>query len=269
MKKGILFILVIAVAFVGCKKDEETNGGDIIVKTKLSGSANFLMGVTVKIFNIDNPPASLAYEGLTGSLGNVDVRDLPEGQYRIEASYTDSGSGNAENYEADTTVTITNGGSLTIDLTLACTNCCNLSCGANGTLINANGVCACDCDAGYEGASCDTLSRDKFLGTWSVNDNCSASGSAVYSVNIAPGTAVDRILIANFWNAYSAPVVATVSGNTLTIASQDPDNDGYLVSGMGTYSITGTTATISLAYTVQDTSSNPPISDVCSTVYTK
>ena len=66
-----------------------------------------------------------------------------------------------------------------------------------------------------------------------------------------PGQLLE-VNIANFGNAFSNDVTATVNGTHITIASQSPDNDGRLVSGSGTlagntiqmsYSIAGATST--------------------------
>ena len=46
------------------------------------------------------------------------------------------------------------------------------------------------------------------------------------------------------------PVVASVDGNDITIASQDPDSDGYLVSGSGSMNAAGTV--LSITFTLSD-----------------
>lgn len=103
----------------------------------------------------------------------------------------------------------------------------------NGTY----GSGACTCDAGYEGDACDTESRDKMTGSYAVDDACSASGAASYTCEISEAsTAADAILISNFWAVFAANVTATVDGDQITIANQEPDGDGYTVSGSGTYS---------------------------------
>lgn len=143
--------------------------------------------------------------------------------------------------------------------------CEDVTC-VNGTAVASGDNCNCDCDAGYEGDDCTTLSRTKFVGTYTVADACSESGAGTYTVTItASSTEVDKVLISNFWGAYSNNVIATVDGNTLTIANQDPDSDGYPVSGTGTYSATNNTITVN--YTVTETASGD--TDVCQATYTK
>ena len=131
-----------------------------------------------------------------------------------------------------------------------------------------DGVCnsgTCSCAAGYEGTDCSTLSRDKFIGTWNVVGNMAgangaASGPDNYTATItASSTDVTKVLIANMWGAFTNATVATIDGNTITIALQQPDNDGFTVEGSGT--ISGTT--ISMQYTVKDTNSSPNPTEVC------
>ncbi len=144
--------------------------------------------------------------------------------------------------------------------------CKDVLCAATGVATDINGTCSCVCDSGYEGTDCATLSRAKFVGTYSVADACSASGSAAYTVTItASATDETRVLLSNFWDFYAANVVATVEGNTITIASQDPDNDGFPVAGTGTYSASANTITFNYTVTETATSQN----DVCQATYTK
>jgi hypothetical protein len=144
--------------------------------------------------------------------------------------------------------------------------CKDVTCAATGVATEVNASCSCVCDSGYEGTDCATLSRAKFIGTYTVSDACSASGSANYTVTIAASSTDEtRVLIGNFWNSYAANVTATVDGNTLTIANQDPDSDGYPVQGTATYNTTANTITIN--YTVTETASGD--NDVCQATFTK
>lgn len=120
----------------------------------------------------------------------------------------------------------------------------------------------CDCPSGYEGTLCETEIRAKFKGTWTVLDNCSQSGTSGYSVSVVNGTALNEVNITNFWGAFTAPVKATVTGNTISVASQQPDNDGWFVSGQG--SVSGNTMTWN--YTITSPAGQ---SDVCTATWTK
>jgi len=126
--------------------------------------------------------------------------------------------------------------------------CKDVVCLNSGTCIDGT----CDCATGYEGSDCGTLSTDKFTDTWTVNEDCSSSAPASYIVSISNGAAVNQVTITNVWDAFSNSVVATVEGSTITIATQEPDSDGFTVSGSGTISSDGNTITMN--YTVTDTS---------------
>ena len=151
-------------------------------------------------------------------------------------------------------------------LMTSCTSdpCKDVTCENAGVATEDGENCSCVCAAGYEGTSCETLSRVKFLSSYSVSDACSASGAVTYSVTIsASSTEETKVLISNFWDNFTNPVVASVDGNAITIASQTPDNDGFAVSGNGT--INGNV--ITLNYSVVDNSNGD--SDVCNGTFTK
>ena len=139
--------------------------------------------------------------------------------------------------------------------------CKDVNCGANGICIDGT----CECDPGYEGTNCEIESRAKFLGTWTANDNCTSSGTPSYIVTISTSTTnAQSVRIANFWDAFQNAVNATITGNTINIPLQEPDNDDFTVSGSGT--INGNT--ITLTYTVTDTSVGGG-TDNCSSTWTK
>ncbi len=138
--------------------------------------------------------------------------------------------------------------------------CKDVACLNGGTCISGT----CDCATGYEGTDCSTESRTKFLGTWTANDGCSSSGNSSYIVTISNGATVTDLNITNFWDAFTNSVKATVTGNTINIASQEPDNDNFFVSGQG--SITGNTITWS--YTIDGSAAGSGV-DVCTSSWTK
>ncbi|MBK8565985.1 MAG: hypothetical protein IPN76_22250 [Saprospiraceae bacterium] len=84
----------------------------------------------------------------------------------------------------------------------------------------------------------DTPDRDKFLGSYNVNENCS-SGNFNYSITITESAnSEDAIVIGNFGD-YSVNVRATVSGNNITF---NDTQDAITFSGSG--NISGSTLTI-------------------------
>jgi len=120
-----------------------------------------------------------------------------------------------------------------------------------------NGVCnqgACICQAGYEGSNCETISRDKYLGNWTVFEKGSTTDAAQYSVSVVASNDVTQVAILNFNNFFTVPILATVSGDSIVIPNQQYDGKvvfgtGYIYSNV-TY---GQYGAISLSYEVVDT----------------
>ena len=144
--------------------------------------------------------------------------------------------------------------------------CKDVECGDFGTCLEGD----CVCDAGYEGTDCATLSKDKFLGTsgaaatYAVSDNCTGSGAATYTVVMSPSSTDDtKVLLADFWEFFTNPVEATIDGEKITIANQDPDSDGYTVEGSGTYA----SNVITFSYSITEVSSGDV--DTCTSTWTK
>lgn len=136
-----------------------------------------------------------------------------------------------------------------------------------------NGVCledgACDCDPGYEydeDGICTILTQDKFKGIFTVSENCSNNP---YQVEIVTNADVTKVGIKNFWDVFQNQVIASISGTTVTIARQEPDNDRFFVEGTGTLSTNaGGKAVITLTYTVRDESVTPNDVSNCTATYT-
>ncbi len=136
--------------------------------------------------------------------------------------------------------------------------CLNETCSKHGSSYSTKDYCFCTCNAGYEGAKCETESRTKFLGVYSFTENCSPSGSKAYLLAIdTSSSAVNKINIFNIYNQ-GITVSATVSGATLTIASQAFGSN--TISGSGTLG-----STLSLTYAVNISGTN----DNCSGTGTK
>lgn len=143
----------------------------------------------------------------------------------------------------------------------SCTDPCkDVKCLNAGTCVDGT----CNCASGYEGDDCGTEIRAKFKGPWTAADGCSLSGSASYGVSVSSGTGIFDVKITNVWNSFVNSVNATVSGTTITILTQEPDNDGFTVSGTGTINAAGNSITWS--YTVTDSGSG--LSDVCTSTWT-
>lgn len=87
-----------------------------------------------------------------------------------------------------------------------------------------DGVCqddgSCLCKIGYEGERCETITRDKFKGTWTVTEDGTASNPARYAVSVENGEQINDVLIRNFYNKYNGEVTAHVKGDTIMIDRQ-------------------------------------------------
>ncbi|GAA4465592.1 hypothetical protein GCM10023093_18080 [Nemorincola caseinilytica] len=132
--------------------------------------------------------------------------------------------------------------------------CKDVVCQNGGTCNEGN----CTCATGYEGTNCETASRAKFIKTWTATDVAVSGGTLpTYTAPITEGTTVVDIKIGHFSGNNSSgssyfvnDVKATVSGNTITIPSQAPDNDNYKVYGTGTYNTAD--KKITWSYTLED-----------------
>ncbi len=131
------------------------------------------------------------------------------------------------------------------------------------TIVCANGgVCndgACNCPSGYGGPTCETTSRDKFLGEWQVFEKGSNTNASQYSVSVAPANIVTDVVISKFYNYFVANIRGTIVGDTIYIPNQQLE--GKVVFGKG-YIYTDVTygqyGNISLSYEVIDTATNVP-----------
>lgn len=111
--------------------------------------------------------------------------------------------------------------------------CKDVVCSNGGTCTDGS----CACPVGYEGETCATESRAKFVKSWSAADN-DGTNNLVYTCAVANAMTVTNVIISNtFSDSYFVNNInASVNGNTITIPSQQPDNDGFAVAGTGTFS---------------------------------
>lgn len=123
--------------------------------------------------------------------------------------------------------------------------CYNVDCGEHGTCNSSNGDC--QCYTGYELNSvgkCDSVSRDKFIGTYNVVGVC-PNGTSNYTATILAGNGITAIKLRNYGNYYDASgnipleVGALVEGTTLTVNYQDINLNGF------NYTVSYTTASLS------------------------
>lgn len=122
--------------------------------------------------------------------------------------------------------------------------CKDVNCNT-GTCNESDG--SCTCPTGFEGTSCETEMRTKFYKNntaWNATDRKTGSTTdLVYTSSVVPGTAITEVKIGNFSDLFNNSVTATVSGTTINVALQEPDNDNYTVEGSGTYNAADKTIT--------------------------
>ncbi len=134
--------------------------------------------------------------------------------------------------------------------------CASISCLNNGNCVNG----ACECAAGFEGTRCETESRDKFIGSYSVAEDCE-TGDYIYNITIMPSaTNTDKVLLSNFYDL-DLQILASINENIITINSQIVD--GITISGEG--SINDVANIVTLTYNVSADGEG----DTCTATYTK
>lgn len=90
----------------------------------------------------------------------------------------------------------------------------------------------CICQSGYEGAQCETITRNRYLDVWQVLEKGTISTSAAqYAVAIEAGPNITDVTIKNFNNKVKGLVNARVKNDTLFIPLQKVD--GLELQGIG------------------------------------
>jgi len=118
------------------------------------------------------------------------------------------------------------------------------------------------------GEDCKFDQKD-FLGQYLAAEDCSLSPMASYPVTIT-ADGETNVKITGFWELFGNAVNASLDCGTITISSQDPDSDGYVVEGSGNIEKNDGNVTINFTYTVTNNNVSPATIDQCSsTVYTK
>ncbi len=140
--------------------------------------------------------------------------------------------------------------------------CKAISCAYGGACVDG----VCHCLAGYEGLSCETISRDKFVGLYNVQEQGSISPLRQYPIAIENDPLdVTKVQIKNLYNFFNTtPVTGVVNGDTLTIPNQQLL--GKVVFGTGYVHYTkqyssGPVTAVSMRYEVVDSASGNRIVD--------
>jgi len=140
--------------------------------------------------------------------------------------------------------------------------CKDVVCNNGGTCNTTDGTCSCK--TGYEGADCGTLTRAKFVGSWTGTDYCTNPSDTV-GINLTVGTATNDVQ-ATVTNAGGFGSTVTITGtvtatNIITFTGQSVAT-GVSLSGTITLN---TSNTMTFAYTVVDNTGT----QTCSGNYTK
>lgn len=94
-----------------------------------------------------------------------------------------------------------------------------------------------------------SFNNSAVLGTYTLSEVGSATGTSTFNITISTGSSDVQILIANFYGVFTGNVIGTMTdAYSFTLARQEPDSDGFFVVGSGTYSNT----TLYMSYTVSD-----------------
>lgn len=113
--------------------------------------------------------------------------------------------------------------------------CKTVACQNSSTCDEETG--ACKCAPGYEGSMCEVATRDKYTGSWNVDETGTISPRSNYIVAIEhsmlPGANAADVQITNFNNSIDGRINAVVKGDTIIISEQTVDNKkiqgvGYL-----------------------------------------
>ncbi|MFH0864666.1 MAG: hypothetical protein V1904_00620 [Bacteroidota bacterium] len=118
------------------------------------------------------------------------------------------------------------------------------------------------CDPDDNNPPDDTDPRDKFVGSWSCNENSSQNGISTFTVTISLNTGNStQIYLSNFYGLTSNQVYAVIAGNSATIPSQTVST--FTINGSGTMSSANTK--IDWSYNVNDGADI----DNCTAVFSK
>ena len=142
--------------------------------------------------------------------------------------------------------------------------CLDVQCDNGGVCLDGSCICA----AGYEGSSCGTEMRSKFLNDYVVVDTCDTVGTSYACTLSADSSEVIRILFSNFADlsnlGVTTPLYGLVNGTALTLPEQTRQDRTY----KGSATLDATNGLLTLNYTIRDTTENENLLGTCEAVYT-
>lgn len=119
------------------------------------------------------------------------------------------------------------------------------------------GVCkegTCICPTGYEGYQCETITRERYKGVWTVFEKGTRTLPAQYDVVIEYGPTMIDLNIRNFYNKFKEETLSvTIKGDTLYIPQQTIQD--HVIQGGGYITKSnyyGENGLMKIAYTVRE-----------------
>ena len=127
-----------------------------------------------------------------------------------------------------------------------------VTCANGGSCINDT----CRCPAGYEGTTCQTQSRQKFVNEWQVTENSAVNGTVSYQTFIEANSStgdITSVFIGQLYEDYFNSLSGYVTGDSIYIPLQTQGTKsivgvGYIHSG----GLIGTNVLITMRYQVTE-----------------
>lgn len=137
--------------------------------------------------------------------------------------------------------------------------CKAVTCAYGGVCNDGN----CICMPGYEGSTCETISRKKFISNlWEVDEQGTVSPHRKYPVAIEPDTSVQWVTLNNFYNYFPGKKIrARIDRDTIIIPNQQVSDKVVVGKGYITSSADGVNDMIVLRYTVIDAANRNLVDD--------
>lgn len=92
--------------------------------------------------------------------------------------------------------------------------------------------------------------RDKFLGAYSVVDNCPSFGVSNFDISISESAVSNTSVVISNFGGFGVSVTGSVSGNTLNIPQQTVTFQGAALGLSGTGSLSGLSLIISYSFSI-------------------
>ena len=133
--------------------------------------------------------------------------------------------------------------------------CKDVTCQNGGSCVDGS----CVCPAGFEGTNCEVSTRAKFLGLYNVTETCPCEVYSYQFTISAGSSSATAIIIDNI--SHWGPVNGTVSGNSLTIPTQQAFDSGFSITVTGSGQLSGNI--LNMSYTLSADGESDSCTAVC------